>query len=76
MIELNKYETEDCIRVGDLIEVLKNYDPHMICLFSWESVFHQFKLDNVYKGNHDILIFDADDNSYKEQFENKILIKD
>lgn len=59
------------MKVKELIEGLKKYDPEMDCIFTWESIFTEFEIENIYKGNERLLIFDADGNNYRERFENR-----
>ena len=60
------------MKVKELIEALGKYDPEMACLFTWESIFQDFEIKNIYKGNEKLLLFDADGNFYKKHYENKV----
>jgi hypothetical protein len=64
------------MKVKELIQVLQNFSPEMVCVFTWESIFREFEKENIYMGNEKTLLFDADDNSYKEDFEFKLKLTD
>ena len=72
---ISSHEIEDCINVEDLIKALEKYPKGMKCVFTWESVFQEFKEENIYVGNHEILLFDSDMNTYKADYENGVMIE-
>jgi hypothetical protein len=75
MKEVDKWTYDNSIIVEELIEVLKKYPKEMKCIFTWESTLVQFSGENIYPGNEQILLFDADQNSYKDRYENSIRIE-
>lgn len=67
------------MKVKELIEILKSYDSEMKCVFTWESIVRNFEEENIYHGNENYLLFDADNNFYKKLYENNFsndLIRD
>lgn len=61
--------------VKELIEHLKKYPENMPIVVTWESISRSIDEDHVYMGK-DVLIIDADYNSYRKDFEGKRSIWD
>jgi hypothetical protein len=73
--EIDEWTLHESITVKDLIELLEKYPKEMKCVFTWESIFRTFKEENLYPGNEQVLLFDADENFYKDRYENAIRIE-
>jgi hypothetical protein len=73
MRKITKYEYNDALTVFELIKFLSEFDPEMICLHTWESTISPMKKEGIYKGSDKFLLFDSDNNCYREEYEANIM---
>jgi hypothetical protein len=60
---------EELKTVGELIEVLKEFDPKTPIKVTWEGTIQTLFKDSLYLSYNNVLMIDADNNDYKEVFQ-------
>lgn len=62
---------EETLTVLGLINILKEYPLDMKCITTWEGTIGSLTEENIYNTfDNKYLILDADNNLYREEFEN------
>jgi hypothetical protein len=61
------------MKVSELIERLRDFDPNAEVITTWESTTHTIEPDSIYRAKGGMVVIDADANSYREEFESGVL---
>jgi hypothetical protein len=61
------------MKVSELIERLRDFDPNAEVITTWESTTHTIDPHNIYRAKNGMVVIDADRNRYREEFEAGVL---